>query len=69
MAPQTNGGRYFCIVYSLIGIPVTGILLAAIGDGFSAVMIYLFDKEKSRLSPKWKSYGVGIATVCQAGRM
>ncbi|CAG0889913.1 unnamed protein product [Cyprideis torosa] len=63
VAPQTVGGRYFCIFYSLIGIPVTGMLLAAVGDGFSAVMIKFFDEGKEKLPAKYKDYGVAIATV------
>ncbi|XP_015790587.1 potassium channel subfamily K member 16 isoform X2 [Tetranychus urticae] len=35
LSPSTPAGRIFCIIYALFGIPMTGILLGAIGDRFS----------------------------------
>lgn len=35
MAPSTTIGRVFTLVFALFGIPMTGILLGAIGDRFS----------------------------------
>lgn len=35
LAPSTTLGRCFTLVYALFGIPMTGILLGAIGDRFS----------------------------------
>ncbi|XP_064484867.1 potassium channel subfamily K member 4-like isoform X2 [Ornithodoros turicata] len=35
LAPSTVWGRIFCVLYAVVGVPMTGILLAAIGDHFS----------------------------------
>lgn len=35
LSPSTHIGRVFCLIYALFGIPMTGILLGAIGDRFS----------------------------------
>jgi len=35
LSPTTSAGRLFCIIYAILGIPMTGILLGAIGDRFS----------------------------------
>lgn len=35
LAPSTEWGRIFCVLYAVFGVPMTGILLAAIGDHFS----------------------------------
>lgn len=32
MAPSTVGGKVFCILYAIFGIPLFGFLLAGIGD-------------------------------------
>lgn len=35
LSPSTHIGKMFCLIYALFGIPMTGILLGAIGDRFS----------------------------------
>lgn len=35
LSPSTISGRIFCLAYALFGIPMTGILLGAIGERFS----------------------------------
>jgi len=32
IAPSTEGGKIFCILYAIFGIPLFGFLLAGIGD-------------------------------------
>ncbi len=32
ISPKTTWGQFFCICYTLVGIPLFGILLAATGD-------------------------------------
>ncbi|XP_053722734.1 potassium channel subfamily K member 2-like [Synchiropus splendidus] len=36
-SPRTEGGRIFCIVYALLGIPLFGILLAGVGDQLGTI--------------------------------
>uniref|UniRef100_A0A8C4ZJ43 Potassium channel domain-containing protein n=2 Tax=Gadus morhua TaxID=8049 RepID=A0A8C4ZJ43_GADMO len=37
ISPQTEGGRIFCIVYALLGIPLFGFLLAGVGDQLGTI--------------------------------
>lgn len=39
LSPSTTPGRLFCILYAMIGIPLTGILLAAIGGHYSQRLV------------------------------
>ncbi|XP_054722859.1 LOW QUALITY PROTEIN: potassium channel subfamily K member 4-like [Uloborus diversus] len=39
LSPSTTPGRLFCILYATIGIPLTGILLAAIGGHYSQSLV------------------------------
>ncbi|KAJ0002208.1 hypothetical protein NQD34_002004, partial [Periophthalmus magnuspinnatus] len=36
-SPHTQGGRIFCIVYALLGIPLFGFLLAGVGDQLGTI--------------------------------
>lgn len=37
IAPHTKGGRIFCIIYALLGIPLFGFLLAGVGDQLGTI--------------------------------
>ncbi|XP_075906020.1 potassium channel subfamily K member 2-like [Nelusetta ayraudi] len=37
ISPHTEGGRIFCIVYALLGIPLFGFLLAGVGDQLGSI--------------------------------
>ncbi|CAL1300981.1 unnamed protein product [Larinioides sclopetarius] len=51
LSPSTIEGRLFCILYATIGIPLTGIVLAAIGGHYSQRLVKVFQKaRKSRNS-------------------
>lgn len=39
LSPITSAGKIFCIIFAIFGIPLTGILLAAIGDRFSKCFV------------------------------
>lgn len=39
LSPITDQGRVFCMIFAIFGIPLTGILLAAIGDRFSRCFV------------------------------
>ncbi|XP_076313778.1 potassium channel, subfamily K, member 16-like isoform X2 [Tachypleus tridentatus] len=52
LAPSTVPGRIFCVFYAMIGIPMTGILLAAIGDHFSKQLLSSLERAKKSYSSK-----------------
>lgn len=37
IAPSTVGGKVFCILYAIFGIPLFGFLLAGIGDQLGTI--------------------------------
>ncbi|MEQ2245326.1 Potassium channel subfamily K member 2, partial [Ilyodon furcidens] len=37
ISPHTEGGRIFCILYALLGIPLFGFLLAGVGDQLGTI--------------------------------
>lgn len=37
ISPHTEGGKIFCIVYALLGIPLFGFLLAGVGDQLGSI--------------------------------
>ncbi|KAJ8411839.1 hypothetical protein AAFF_G00154770 [Aldrovandia affinis] len=39
IAPSTEGGKIFCILYSIFGIPLFGFLLAGIGDQLGTIFV------------------------------
>lgn len=50
ISPSTEFGRFFCVMYGFIGIPLAGILFAAIGDFFSTKLLKAHERTKSRSS-------------------
>ncbi|CAG0878659.1 unnamed protein product [Darwinula stevensoni] len=46
LSPVTPEGRVFCIFYALIGIPLNGILLAALGEFFAQKLVVLHHRAK-----------------------
>ncbi|XP_063317928.1 potassium channel subfamily K member 2 isoform X2 [Pelmatolapia mariae] len=44
ISPHTEGGRIFCIVYALLGIPLFGFLLAGVGDQLGTIFGKGIDK-------------------------
>ncbi|XP_068433841.1 potassium channel subfamily K member 2-like [Clinocottus analis] len=53
ISPHTKGGRIFCIIYALLGIPLFGFLLAGVGDQLGTI----FGKGIARVEKmivKWK---------------
>uniref|UniRef100_A0A7N8X1S9 Potassium channel, subfamily K, member 10a n=1 Tax=Mastacembelus armatus TaxID=205130 RepID=A0A7N8X1S9_9TELE len=39
IAPSTEGGKIFCIVYAIFGIPLFGFLLAGVGDQLGTIFV------------------------------
>nr|XP_046155297.1 potassium channel subfamily K member 2-like isoform X1 [Oncorhynchus gorbuscha] len=57
IAPHTEGGRIFCIIYALLGIPLFGFLLAGVGDQLGTIFgkgINRVEKIVGSLPQKWK---------------
>lgn len=47
LSPITEGAQVFCIFYSIVGVPLTGILIAAFGDVFSSVLLKAHERSKN----------------------
>uniref|UniRef100_A0AAQ6IP66 Potassium channel domain-containing protein n=1 Tax=Anabas testudineus TaxID=64144 RepID=A0AAQ6IP66_ANATE len=39
IAPSTQGGKIFCILYAIFGIPLFGFLLAGVGDQLGTIFV------------------------------
>lgn len=39
IAPSTEGGKIFCILYAIFGIPLFGFLLAGVGDQLGTIFV------------------------------
>ncbi|KAM7289679.1 potassium channel subfamily K member 4, partial [Ixodes scapularis] len=50
LAPSTSVGRVFCVLYAVAGVPMTGILLAGIGDHFSRGLVRGLERARHRAS-------------------
>ncbi|XP_072345539.1 potassium channel subfamily K member 2-like isoform X2 [Scyliorhinus torazame] len=53
IAPKTEGGKIFCIVYALVGIPMFGFLLAGVGDQLGSALGQLIGKVEE-IFLRWK---------------
>uniref|UniRef100_A0A3Q4GD81 Potassium two pore domain channel subfamily K member 2 n=1 Tax=Neolamprologus brichardi TaxID=32507 RepID=A0A3Q4GD81_NEOBR len=53
ISPHTEGGRIFCIVYALLGIPLFGFLLAGVGDQLGTIFGKGIDKVE-KMFVHWK---------------
>ncbi|XP_037101379.1 potassium channel subfamily K member 2-like isoform X2 [Syngnathus acus] len=52
-SPRTEGGRIFCIIYALMGIPLFGFLLAGVGDQLGTIFGKGIAKVE-KMIVKWK---------------
>ncbi|XP_069049066.1 potassium channel subfamily K member 10 [Lepisosteus oculatus] len=52
IAPSTEGGKIFCILYALFGIPLFGFLLAGIGDQLGTIFVKSIAKVEKVLRHK-----------------
>ncbi|GFU06166.1 open rectifier potassium channel protein 1 [Nephila pilipes] len=62
LSPSTTPGRLFCVLYATIGIPLTGIVLAAIGGHYSQRLVK--DIQKARKSRNSRLALAFSATKC-----
>ncbi|CAF0756522.1 unnamed protein product [Brachionus calyciflorus] len=56
--PRTSSGKFFCIFYTLIGIPIFLIMFQSVGERLNSFIIFLLTKVKRRL--KLKNQDVGL---------
>lgn len=50
--PRTMPGKFFCIVYSLVGIPIALIMFQSVGERLNSLISFLLGKLKRRLKLK-----------------
>ncbi|XP_026173740.1 potassium channel subfamily K member 10a [Mastacembelus armatus] len=54
IAPSTEGGKIFCIVYAIFGIPLFGFLLAGVGDQLGTIFVKSIAKVEKMFRNKHK---------------
>ena len=56
ISPSTVGGQIFCIFYALLGIPLCGILLSALGDRLCKIKATGLERanDKLKLKKQWQ---------------
>ncbi|KAI4583517.1 hypothetical protein MJG53_008730 [Ovis ammon polii x Ovis aries] len=59
IAPSTEGGKIFCILYAIFGIPLFGFLLAGIGDQLGTI----FGKSIARVEKVFRGFSLQLPTV------
>ncbi|XP_037079935.1 potassium channel subfamily K member 16-like [Pollicipes pollicipes] len=59
ISPSSAGGQIFCIIYSLLGIPISGLLLAGLSDFFAGNLLNFYDSkwEKKYGKSRWSLAG------------
>uniref|UniRef100_A0A8C4SPG8 Potassium channel, subfamily K, member 2a n=1 Tax=Erpetoichthys calabaricus TaxID=27687 RepID=A0A8C4SPG8_ERPCA len=62
ISPHTEGGKIFCIIYALLGIPLFGFLLAGVGDQLGTI----FGKAIAKVEDMFVVSSVGLSVVCSA---
>lgn len=56
--PRTGAGKFFCIVYTLIGIPIFLIMFQSVGERINSIIKYILAKCKKRLRLKDQDVGL-----------
>lgn len=65
ISPHTEGGRIFCIVYALLGIPLFGFLLAGVGDQLGTIFSKGIGRvEKTFVVSLWSLHLAATFAVC-----
>ncbi|KAK5612746.1 Potassium channel subfamily K member 2 [Crenichthys baileyi] len=59
ISPHTEGGRIFCIIYALLGIPLFGFLLAGVGDQLGTI----FGKGIARVEKMFVNWAIGQTKI------
>jgi len=64
IAPLSDGGKIFCIVYSLVGIPMTLILLTAFVERLLIPTTFVLGVLNSRLGHLYQPFNIRILHLC-----
>lgn len=56
IAPSTEGGKIFCILYAIFGIPLFGFLLAGIGDQLGTIFVKSILRVEKIFRVSFKNY-------------
>ena len=67
ITPKTYYGQFFSVIYALIGIPICGILLAALGDRFNKWKDKILEKVYLNFDKKWQRKLVSLITITGGG--
>ncbi|KAE8600499.1 hypothetical protein XENTR_v10013281 [Xenopus tropicalis] len=59
ISPRTKGGKIFCIIYALLGIPLFGFLLAGVGDQLGTI----FGKGIARVEDMFEKWNVSQTKI------
>ena len=69
ISPNTRYGRSFCIVHALIGIPICGILLSALGDQFKKFKDKTLQKAYGKFKEQWQRKAFNIFFIFGLGML
>ncbi|XP_071510505.1 two pore potassium channel protein sup-9-like [Diadema antillarum] len=64
-APHTSGGKVFCMIYALIGIPLNLVMFQSVGERLNVLMGFGVKKVKGCL--RFKKVGVSHTELCIIG--
>ena len=69
ITPKTYYGQFFSVIYAIIGIPICGILLAALGDRFNKWKDKILEKVYLNFDKKWQRKLVSLITITGGGML
>ena len=67
ITPNTSSGRSFCVIYAIIGIPICGVLLSALGSRFNHFKDKILQKAYQKLEKKWQKWALSLLVVSGSG--
>ena len=67
ITPGTNFGQSFSIIYAVIGIPICGILLSALGDRLNKFKDKILQKVYQKLHKKWQRKIFSLVVISGSG--
>ena len=67
ISPSTRGGRSFCIIYALVGIPLCGILLSALADRLNKYKDKILEGVYQKMEKKWQRKAFSLFFIFGVG--